>query len=179
MKKLTSFTVVTSTGYDCTRSYTSLCTPVYDSRNARPGIDEWHEASSFNVLELKWKQYQRKNEPHGYFSSSLNTLCFNVRGLDLRWGEVCLLVKQHLFDILVVGEVGCVDFALMSATLSNHNVFYQSGENAHGGVLVMVRKDISAVRVSCSLPSICALDLQFDQTIRLIPMYAPESKTRN
>ncbi|CAM4851334.1 unnamed protein product [Rotaria magnacalcarata] len=67
----------------------------------------------------------------------------------------------------------------MSAALSNHNVFYQSGENAHGGVLVMVRKDISAVRVSCSLPSICALDLQFDQTIRLIAMYAPESKKRN
>ncbi|CAF4917869.1 unnamed protein product, partial [Rotaria socialis] len=67
----------------------------------------------------------------------------------------------------------------MSAALSNHNVFYQSGENAHGGVLVMMRKDISAVRVSCSLPSICALDLQFDQTIRLIAMYAPESKTRN
>ncbi|CAF5174043.1 unnamed protein product, partial [Rotaria magnacalcarata] len=43
-----------------------------------------------------------------------------------------------------------------------------SGENAHGGVLAMVRKDISAVGVSCSLPNICALDLQFDQTIRLL-----------
>ncbi|CAF3411122.1 unnamed protein product [Rotaria socialis] len=78
-----------------------------------------------------------------------------------------------------LGEVGRVGFALMSGALSNHNVFYQSGENAHGGVLVMMRKDISAVRVSCSLPSMCALDLQFDQTIRLIAMYAPDSKTRN
>ncbi|CAM4741603.1 unnamed protein product [Rotaria magnacalcarata] len=109
----------------------------------------------------------------------ITALCFNVRGLDLRWGEVCLLVKQHLSDIIVLGEVGRVDIALISAALSNHNVFYQCGENAHGGVLVMVRKDISAVRVSCSLPSICALDLQFDQTIRLIAMYAPESKMWN
>ncbi|CAF4912616.1 unnamed protein product, partial [Rotaria socialis] len=142
-------------------------------------IDEWHKAASLNLLELKWKQNQRKNVRHGYFSSSLNILCFNVRGLDLRWGEVCLLVKQHLSDIIVLGEVGRVDIALISAALSNHNVFYQCGENAHGGVLVMVRKDISAVRVSCSLPNICALDLQFDQTIRLIAMYAPESKTWN
>ncbi|CAM4757246.1 unnamed protein product [Rotaria magnacalcarata] len=79
----------------------------------------------------------------------------------------------------VLGEVGRVDFTLISAALSNNNVFYQSGENAHGGVLAMVRKDISAVGVSCSLPNICALDLQFDQTIRLLAVYVPESKTWN
>ncbi|CAF4231453.1 unnamed protein product [Rotaria magnacalcarata] len=131
------------------------------------------------VRAVKLEFLSAKNERHGYFSSSINILCFNVRGLDLRWGEVCLLVKQHLSDVIVLGEVGRVDFALISAALSNHNVFYQSGENTHGGMLVMVRKDISIIRVSCSLPNICALDLQFNQTIRLLAMYAPESKTWN
>ncbi|CAF4993535.1 unnamed protein product, partial [Rotaria magnacalcarata] len=47
-------------------------------------------------------------------------------------GRSLSLGKQHPFDILVLGEVERVDFALMSAALSNRNVLYQSGENAHG-----------------------------------------------
>ncbi|CAF4520684.1 unnamed protein product [Rotaria sp. Silwood2] len=140
-------------------------------------INEWLTSSSYKGLELKWKHYQRANERHGYSSSSLNILCFNIRGLDLRWGDVCLLVKKHLTDIIVLEEVGRVDFALISAALSNYNIFYQAGENAHGGILVMIRNDILVVKLDCSLPNICVLDLQLEQIIRLIAIYAPASKT--
>ncbi|CAF2848038.1 unnamed protein product [Rotaria sp. Silwood2] len=61
--------------------------------------------------------------------------------------------------------------------LSNHVAFYQAGENAHGGVLVLIRKDIPVTRVSCSLPNICVIDLLLSEPTRLVAIYAPESKT--
>ncbi|CAF2248304.1 unnamed protein product [Rotaria magnacalcarata] len=90
----------------------------------------------------------------------MHLLCFNVRGLDLRWGEVCLLVKRHRFYIIVLGEVGHVDFSLLGAAFANYPIFYQAGENPHGGVL-----------------NVCVVDLLLEQTIRLIAIYAPVSKS--
>ncbi|CAF3493096.1 unnamed protein product [Rotaria socialis] len=109
-------------------------------------INEWLTISSYNELELKWKHYQEANERHGYSSSSLNILFFNVRGFDLRWGEAC-------------------------AALSNYNIHYQAGENAHGDILAMIQTDIRVVRLDCSLPNICILDLQWEQIIRLLAIY--------
>ncbi|CAF2775914.1 unnamed protein product [Rotaria sp. Silwood2] len=107
----------------------------------------------------------------------MHVLCFNVRGLDLRWGEVCLLVKKYRFDIIVLGEVGHVDFSLLGAAFANYRIFYQAGENAHGGVLVLIHYDIPTTRISCSLPNVCVIDLLLEQTIRLIAIYAPASKS--
>ncbi|CAF2938761.1 unnamed protein product [Rotaria sp. Silwood2] len=84
-------------------------------------------------------------------------------------------IKRHR----VLGEVGHVDLSLVGAALSNYDVFYQAGENAHGGVLVLIRKDIHVTRVSCSLPNICVIDIFLSEIIRLIAIYAPASKTWN
>ncbi|CAF4363453.1 unnamed protein product, partial [Rotaria magnacalcarata] len=107
----------------------------------------------------------------------MHLLCFNVRGLDLRWGEVCLLVKRHRFDIIVLGEVGHVDFSLLGAAFANYRIFYQAGENPHGGVLVLIHHDIPTTRISRSLQNVCVIDLLLGQTIRLIAIYAPVSKS--
>ncbi|CAF3920953.1 unnamed protein product [Rotaria sp. Silwood1] len=61
--------------------------------------------------------------------------------------------------------------------LSNHVAFYQAGENPHGDVLVLIRKDIPATRVSCSLRNVCVIDLLLSEPTRLVAIYAPESKT--
>ena len=111
--------------------------------------------------------------------SYMYLLCFNVRGLELRWGEVCLLVQKHHLDILVLGEVGHVDLSLVGAALVNYSVFYQAGDNPHGGVLVLTRKDMIVTRVTCLLSNVCVIDILLSEPIRMIAIYAPASKTWN
>ena len=65
----------------------------------------------------------------------------------------------------------------MGTAFSNYNLFYQAGENAHGGVLVMIRSGLSATRVACALPNVCIIELGLEQAIRLVAIYAPASKT--
>jgi hypothetical protein len=88
----------------------------------------------------------KKSTAHASFSF-LNILCLNVRGIERRWGEVCLLSSSLRFDILVLGEVGRVDFSLVDAAFPNFRYFYQPGENAHGGVLVLIHNSIRASQV--------------------------------
>ena len=126
-------------------------------------------------MHSKWLTFQ-KPLPHASYCS-LHILCFNVRGLDIRWGEVCLLVKNHHFDILVLGEVGHIDYSLLGAAFSNYQISYQTGENSHGGIVVMIRNGICSTRASCLLPNVCVIDLQLEQPIRLIAIYAPASKS--
>ena len=82
-------------------------------------ISEWHTASTLNDLLLNWKIFHKPNVHQA--DSFIHFLCFNVRGLDLRWDEVCLLVKQHRFDIIVLGEVGRVDFSWLGAAFPSEN----------------------------------------------------------
>ena len=65
----------------------------------------------------------------------------------------------------------------MGAAFSNYNIFYQAGENAHDGVLVMIRNGISATTVACALPNVCMIKLAFEQIIRLATIYALASRT--
>ncbi|CAF4447448.1 unnamed protein product, partial [Rotaria magnacalcarata] len=94
-------------------------------------------------------------------------------------GRSLFIRSKYHSDILVLGEVGHVDLSLVGAVLSNYDFFYQAGENAHAGALVLIRKDIHVTRVFCSLPNICVIDIFLSETIRLIVIYAPASKTWN
>ena len=76
-----------------------------------------------------------------------------------------------------MGEVGTVDFSTISASFANYNLFYQEGENSHGGVLILIRYGIPTKRVVCALPNVCIIDIVLEQTIRLAAIYAPASKT--
>ncbi|CAF5024354.1 unnamed protein product, partial [Rotaria magnacalcarata] len=140
-------------------------------------ITEWHAASSFNELLIQWKKHHKSFQQQS--SNYIHLLCFNVRGLELRWGEVCLLVEKHHSDILVLGEVGHIDFSLVGAAFSNYGVYYQAGENSHGGVLVLIRKDMTVTRISCALPNVCVIDIHLREPIRIIALYAPASKSWN
>ena len=144
-------------------------------------INEWHAASSLNELLVNWKKYHTLLQTllQQQLFSYIYLLCFNVRGLELRWGEVCLLVQKHHSGILVLGEVGQVDLSLVGAALANYNVFYQAGDNPHEDVLVLTRKDIIVTRVTCSLPNVCVIDIFLSESIRMIAIYAPASKTWN
>jgi hypothetical protein len=138
-------------------------------------LTEWHSSTTFNQLRSKWELYRKSSTQSSL--KFLHILCFNVRGIDLRWGEVCLLAAAHRFDIMILGEVGRLDLSLIGAAFPNYQVFYQIGENAHGGILVLVRMGIPTSRVNCSIPNICTIDLHLEEPIRIVAIYAPESKS--
>jgi hypothetical protein len=54
--------------------------------------------------------------------------------------------------------------------------FYQAGENPHVCVLICVHSSIATLRVSCALPSVCVLDIQLKELLRIITLYASASK---
>lgn len=136
---------------------------------------EWHAAFTLKELLSNWKTYYKVNVRQ--VDSYIHFLCFNVRGLYLRWDEVCLLAKQHRFDIMVLGEVGHVDFSMLGAVLGNYYTFYQAGENAHGGVIVIIHNDIPVSRITCTLSNVCIIDIIGEHATRLIAIYAPVSKS--
>ena len=138
-------------------------------------IAEWYRSIAINDILNEWLPYKKANMQSSI--SFLHILCFNVRGLSARWGEVSLMASTQRFDIMVLGEVGQVDFSLVNLVFQNYRYFYQPGENAHGGVLVIVRNGISTSRVPCSVANVCVVDLMLEEKIRLIGLYAPASKS--
>ena len=109
--------------------------------------------------------------------SSLHILSFNVRGLDLRWQEVLLLIDSYKFDILILLETGSIDLSFCSKIFSNFKLFFQYGENRNGGVLILVSVDFQSTRIPCDIPNVCILDIHGAKTLRLCGVYAPESKS--
>ncbi|CAF4567027.1 unnamed protein product, partial [Didymodactylos carnosus] len=138
---------------------------------------DWESAASLSHLSIQWASFKKSTSFEEFLF--LQMLCFNVRGLNLRWGEVCQLTYKHKFDLLILGEVEQVDFSLINAAFPNHLCFYQAGENPHGGVIALIRSGLPISRVPCVLPNIVVFDMHLNETVRIIAMYAPESKSWN
>lgn len=138
-------------------------------------VTEWNATPSIPKIIAKW-QLQRKT-PSTILRMHLQIISFNVRGLDLRWDEVCLLARTYQADIIALTEVGHFDMSLVQAAFADHHAFYQGGENSHGGVLTLVRKKLKSSRIECVTPNISIVDLVMEQTYRIINVYAPESKS--
>lgn len=77
-------------------------------------ITEWHAAGTLSNLFYKWNTTLKHERNQSY--SSLHILCFYVRGLSARWGEICLLASAHRFDIISLEEVEHADFSLVEAS---------------------------------------------------------------
>ena len=164
--------------YDNSASFLDRNRPLYSKKEFALLSDiltEWCEASSITDVLAHWKSYEKAptQEP----VKSLHVLCFNVRGFEQRWTEVCLLAKTDQADVIVLNEVGRVDMVLVGASFLNFQVSYQAGENSHGGVLVMIRNGITVSRINCCVPNVCVIDLKLQKPIRIIGMYAPASKS--
>jgi hypothetical protein len=81
-------------------------------------LSEWHSSTTFNQLYSRWETYRKPLTQSSL--KFLHTLCFNIRGMDLRWNEVCLLAAAHRFDIMVLGEVDRLDLSLIGMKLGIH-----------------------------------------------------------
>jgi hypothetical protein len=138
-------------------------------------LSEWESSPLLhNCLKL-WKSHSTNDT-----ASTLNSfhiLSFNVRGLDLRIQEVLLLANSFKFDILILLETGAFDHQHFHQVFSNYKTFFQKGENSNGGVMILVRNDLKTIRVHCDVPNICVVDVLDDLPLRIIGVYAPESKS--
>ncbi|CAF1415435.1 unnamed protein product, partial [Rotaria magnacalcarata] len=136
---------------------------------------EWETSLFLDSCLSLWKTYVPLNEDS--LNSSLHVLSFNVRGLELRWQEVLLLFSSFNFDILILIETGNIDLSFFEKIFNNFKLFYQKGENKNGGVLVLGKLDYPITRVDCNVPNVCVIDIKGNEVLRLIGVYAPESKT--
>ena len=136
---------------------------------------EWESSLFLNSCFSLWQKHVPLYE--NSFQSSLLVLSFNVRGLQLRWQEVFLLTSSYNFDILILLETGNVELSFYEKFFNNFRVFYQKGENKNGGILVMVKFGIQVIRLECKLPNVCVLDIKSEEILRIVGVYAPESKS--
>ncbi|CAF4859261.1 unnamed protein product [Rotaria socialis] len=138
---------------------------------------EWHNAPTLESCFSQWKKSVKEDIISPL--SDLHVLCFNVRGLDYRRGEVVLLSTQHASDIVVLTEVGRIDHSLVAAAFPKYQSFYQGGENRNGGVLILVRQGLSTIKHQCNVSNVCVSDILLEESLRIIGVYAPESKSWN
>ncbi|CAF3803509.1 unnamed protein product [Rotaria magnacalcarata] len=78
-----------------------------------------------------------------------------------------------------IAETGKIDLVFYGQAFSNLKFFFQSGENRNGGVLILIRNNIQVKRVDCKIPNICIIDLKVEDELRIIGVYAPDSRSWN
>ena len=138
-------------------------------------LREWESNPSLNSLFFEWQNFIRDSGKP--ICSNLQVLSFNVRGLDLRWHEVLLLISSFNFDILILLETGKSDFPFYKKTCSDYKIFYQKGENKNGGVMVLVNAKIQVKRIECAIPNVVVIEFHELNKLRIIGTYAPSSKS--
>ena len=155
----------------CVTSFLS----VFDFSLLSDIVNEWFSFPTLSTGLSYWKSFSKTCTYS--LASHLNVLLFNVRGLEKRWEEVLLLFEKYKMDVLVLLEVGAFELSLFQKIFINFKYFYQKGENAWGGVILLFKSSLPVVRVKCDIPNICVVDIKLEQTLRLVGIYAPKSKT--
>ena len=138
-------------------------------------VSEWESSPLLSHCLKIWKSYSTNDTSH--VANSLHILTFNVRGCNLRYQEVLLLSTSFKFDILILLETDWFDLQHCSQVFSKYKIFSQKGENSNGGIIILVRNDLKTERISCELPNICIVDILEDERLRVVGVYAPDSKS--
>jgi hypothetical protein len=138
-------------------------------------LSEWESCPLLSSCFSLWKNYVCADSSISL--SSLHVLMFNVRGLDVRWQEVLLLISSSNTDIVILLETGRLDLSFYYQSFSNFKLFYQLGENRNGGVLILVRSELHVKRVDCSIPNVCIIDVKLEDECRIVGVYAPDSRS--
>jgi hypothetical protein len=141
-------------------------------------LNEWEDSLTLSSCFSKWQL----SVPKGVTDSSsfsLLVLSFNVRGLDLRWQEILLIISSFKPDVLILLETGNFEMSFYEKTCFNFKLFFQKGENSNGGVLILVKKDYLVSRIDCCIPNVCIVDIKGCENVRIFGVYAPTSRSWN
>lgn len=136
---------------------------------------EWESSPNLDYCFSHWVSYTSVDDKPS--SSSFHVLSFNVRGLDLRWQEVLLLISSCKPDALILLETGNIDITFFQKLFFNYKLYFQKGENKNGGVLMLFKEGILSNRIPCTLPNVCVVEVKGEEEFRLIGIYAPDSKS--
>ncbi|CAF1133840.1 unnamed protein product [Didymodactylos carnosus] len=109
-------------------------------------------------------------------SNRLDELDKSLKALDDDINKIINMQKQHDESRKKLDQTGRLEHSWISNTYG-FICFYQLGKNGHGDVLMVFRPGFSVKRVPCRIPNVCVVDLLTDLSIRVIGIYAPESKT--
>jgi len=156
-------------------SLTSSMLSVFDFSLLSAIVKEWYSFPTLTSCFSSWKEYECPLSP--MLMPKFNVLLFNVRGLADRWPEVLVFFEKYKADCLVLVEIGAIEWSLIQKVFAKFTFFYQKGENAWGGVLIVVRPGICCSRIKCDIPNICVVDIKLEETVRILGVYAPKSKT--
>ena len=140
-------------------------------------LEEWESCTDLYSCFSQWQRFTYVcDEPS---SSSFHVLLLNVRGLDLRWQEVLLLLllSSFEFNTLILLETDDIEISFHQKLFCNYRFVYQKGENRNGGVIMLIKEGISISRVPCKLPNVRIVDVIDEEEFRLIGIYAPTSET--
>ena len=95
----------------------------------------------------------------------------------LIWNEVLLLANSFKLDIIIIIETGIIDIPWINKLFPDRSIYYQKGENSFGSVAVLIRNELKSKRVDCKLPNVCPVEIELEEKLRIIGIYAPESKS--
>ena len=142
-------------------------------------LNEWESTPLLANLLEQWELC--KCDDSTLSLNAFQVLSFNVRGLELRQQEVLLLANSFNPEVLILLETGVFDLPFCVRVFSSYQVFYQEGENPHGGVVVMICNSLKCERVEWKLPNVCVVDILGERStgkkLRICGVYAPESRT--
>ncbi|CAF4485699.1 unnamed protein product, partial [Rotaria socialis] len=72
---------------------------------------------------------------------------------------------------------GDFDLSFITQTFPNFKIFYQKEENRNGGAVIMVKNSLNVKRVECILSNVCAMDVLTEEIVRIVGVYASESRS--
>lgn len=146
----------------------------FDFRLFMSILKEWESSP---LIETCFACWEKSVSSTSCTKNGVQVLSFNVRGFDLRWQEVRLLVETYEPDVVILLETGDIDFNFSQEVFHDFSIFFQKGENRNGGALIMVRSHLYARRIHCDVPNVCVVELPGEENLRIIGLYAPASRS--
>ncbi|CAM4749027.1 unnamed protein product [Rotaria magnacalcarata] len=150
-----------------------------------------------NQINSKLEQIQNKNDQFERFmtkkssndeitSKKIDELitCNNNNKINVTQHEIKITRHENIFTKLIFPFLDEISTFLTNLNSGKHNDPLDADfkvkinrENAHGGVVILVRKDIKTNRLHCDLPNVCIVDILNNSPLRILGIYAPDSKS--
>ncbi|CAM4822440.1 unnamed protein product [Rotaria magnacalcarata] len=150
-----------------------------------------------NQINSKLEQIQNKNDQFERFmtkkssndeitSKKIDELitCNNNNKINVTQHEIKITRHENIFTKLIFPFLDEISTFLTNLNSGKHNDPLDADfkvkinrENAYGGVVILVRNDIKTNRLHCDLPNVCIVDILNNSPLRILGIYAPDSKS--
>ncbi|CAF4513712.1 unnamed protein product [Rotaria socialis] len=122
----------------------------------------------------KFEQFiQDKNQHDDLTKQQIDSLLNNDNAIKKDLVQHSLLIERHenMFIKLLIPM-----FEDLFTLIAGQNQD-KRGENRNGGVFVLVKNGIHVNRVDCKLPNVCVIDINAEDELRILGIYASDSRS--